>query len=122
MPVSQPNASGGMGPWHTVGDTGEPAFLNSWVNFGGSNQPAQFRVSSSGIVYMRGLVKNGTINTPMFTLPALYRPPFPVRVIIQSNGTWAFGYVDVDGSVYCSAGSNGSVDITPLTYFVVGAA
>jgi len=49
-----------------------PTLLNSWVNIGGSEQPAQYRKVGSR-VDVRMAVQNG-VASPIFTLPAGYRP------------------------------------------------
>lgn len=65
----------GTGPeaWHLIGGGGEPAFQNSWVNYGGSESVAAFMKDPAGFVHLRGHIKSGTSNT-IFTLPAGYRP------------------------------------------------
>jgi len=61
--------------WHEVGDSGEPAFENSWVNFGSGEATAAFRLDSDGFVHIKGVVKDGSaIGTDIFTLPSGYRP------------------------------------------------
>lgn len=87
--------------WRLVGAQGQPAFQNSWVNFGtGANDtPARFRKDIFGIVWVEGMVKNGVAGT-IFTLPAGYRPGHQVswtpgcnnqgvdaRVTISRDGT-----------------------------------
>lgn len=66
-------------PWREVGATGNPAFQNSWANFGGSSISAAFRKNVLGQVEFRGRVTSpaggGTGNgTVAFTLPEGYRP------------------------------------------------
>lgn len=53
-----------------------PTFLNSWVNFGSGLEVAAYRRSRTGRVQIQGTVKSGTVSnsTPVFTLPAGYRP------------------------------------------------
>lgn len=60
--------------WHYVGAAGEPAFVSPWVNYD-TNQfmGARFR-RESGSVRIEGLVKNGTANGVVFTLPVGFRP------------------------------------------------
>lgn len=81
-------------PWHYVGDSGEPAFANSWVNYDATNEhKASFR-HDFGHCELAGIIKNGSaINTVAFTLPAALAPPKPVRVAVPSNA--AFGQVDI---------------------------
>lgn len=63
-------------PWHVVGDAGEPAFTNSWVNVTSPSTypPARFHRDALGRVHVEGAVKLGTTTTSAFTLPAGYRP------------------------------------------------
>lgn len=61
-------------PWHYIGDPGEPAFQNSWVNY---DTPGwgKARFCRNGLfVEVEMILKNGTNNTPAFTLPPGYRP------------------------------------------------
>lgn len=54
-----------------------PTLLNSWVNFGSGYSNAGYRKDpSTGIVYIRGLIKDGTATngTVLFNLPSGYRP------------------------------------------------
>ena len=60
--------------WRDVGGSGQPAFQNSWVNHGSTSAVAAFYRDSSGVVRIKGLVKNGTGATTIFTLPVGYRP------------------------------------------------
>jgi len=62
--------------WHTIGDPGEPAFQNSWTNYGAPFGPVRFTKLSSGLVVVDGLANPGTITngTLVFTLPPGYRP------------------------------------------------
>lgn len=94
--------------WHVVGDSGEPAFENSWVNYGGAEQVARFTKDDAGVVHVQGLVKSGTIgNVPIFTLPSDYRPDAPLKFATVSN--WLFGSVEVThttGRVQAQVGSN----------------
>ena len=49
--------------------------LNGWVNMGGSNQIARYRINQrNGNVELSGLVNSGVSGTVVFELPAGYRP------------------------------------------------
>lgn len=52
-----------------------PSLVNSWVNTGGSTEPAGYRKLVDGRLELRGMVRSGTANT-IFTLPVGYRPVF----------------------------------------------
>lgn len=114
----------GVDRWHTVGATGEPAFGGSWVNFGGSDQVAQYR-RVGDMVQLRGVVKDGTSGATMFTLPTGYRPPAThhwVQFSATSTGAATLN-VDSAGLVtvlgYLGTGANTSVVIS--TQFSVSA-
>lgn len=59
--------------WNNVGDSGQPAFQNGWVNYGGGWDVLSFR-KISNIVHIKGVVKSGTVGQIIFTLPEGYRP------------------------------------------------
>lgn len=50
------------------------SLLNSWQNFGAPWAGAAYR-KVGDIVYLRGLIRLGTMNTAAFTLPSGFRPP-----------------------------------------------
>lgn len=81
-------------------------FVNSWVNFGGSHQTAQFR-KVGDMVQLRGLIKLGTMNAAAFVLPAGFRPPNDL-VLAQIEGANSIGRLDIrsDGSVVPTTGTN----------------
>lgn len=103
----------GVDPWHIVGSGGvEPAFQNSWVNFGGVEEPAQFKKWPDGRVTVKGLVKNGTMPSSVFQLPPGYRPPATVRFPVISNElTTGYVYVLAAGGLVVQGGSNAYVDL-----------
>jgi hypothetical protein len=118
-PGSTLTSSALMDTWHTVGPQGgaEPAFQNSWVNFGGApEQVAQFRKDPFGHVSLRGLVKSGTVGQTIFQLPVGYRPPAVIRIPVMSNAVASYGYVLADGSVGIAAGSNISVALETFEF------
>ena len=94
---------------YLVGDTAwiAPTLLNGWVNYGAPNQVAGYR-KVGDLVFLRGTVKSGTVGTgtPVFTLPAGYRPPVQYARAVPSNN--ALGRVDVyvNGNVVVNFGSN----------------
>ena len=80
--------------WHEVGDTNEPAFENSWVNFEGGYSTAAFYKDPYGRVHLRGMIKSGTVGAASaFTLPESYRPPHRLLFGTISNG--GVGRVDI---------------------------
>lgn len=85
--------------WHEIGAGGEPAFQNSWVNYGSTFDTAAFRMDPDGWVHFKGLIKSGS--GVVFTLPAGYRP---ARTSYGTN-------VNNGSPGYVSIGSNGNVSI-----------
>ena len=53
-----------------------PTLLNSWVNFGSGEQTARYRIDTNGVVWIEGVIKDGTeaTTTQIFLLPSGYRP------------------------------------------------
>ena len=102
-----------------VGDTGQPAFLNSWVNFAGGYELAGFYRDTSGRVHLCGLVKSGTSATTIFTLPGGYRPKNTETygVLTGSPGD-TFGRVEVDanGNVKHVSGGTSYVQLSGISF------
>lgn len=94
-----------------------PAFMNGWINFNTTHNPAGYFKDSLGIVHLRGLVKNGTNNTTIFTLPVGYRPSYQELQAVQTNPN-TIGRVDIlaDGQVTVVSGSNGWVSLDGITF------
>ncbi|NCR54667.1 MAG: hypothetical protein GPJ10_15130 [Microcystis aeruginosa L211-07] len=94
-----------------------PAFMNSWTNYDTTYNPAGYFKDSLGIVHLRGLVKNGTNNTTIFTLPVGYRPSNRELQAVQTNLN-TIGRVDIlaDGQVTVVSGSNGWVSLDGITF------
>ncbi len=109
----------GETPWREVGDTDEPAFENSWVNFGGVEVTAAFR-RVGDVVQIQGTVKSGTITAAVFTLPAEYRPSGDLIFATDTSvTTHARLDVESDGSVVAKTGSNAYYSLSPA-WFVAG--
>jgi len=94
-----------------------PAFMNSWTNYDTTYNPAGYFKDSLGIVHLRGLVKNGTNNTTIFTLPVGYRPSNRELQAVQTNLN-IIGRVDIlaDGQVTVVSGSNVWVSLDGITF------
>lgn len=66
-----------------------PALSGTWVaNGGGYEGPAYYK-DTSGVVHVSGLVKSGSVvaPSPIFTLPAGYRPSATLMFTAPMNGT-----------------------------------
>jgi hypothetical protein len=72
--------------WIEVGSGGSaPAFANNWVNYGGVWNTCAFRKDALGYVHLKGLVRNGTDEAIIFTLPVGYRPIKDCLCVVMSN-------------------------------------
>lgn len=82
-----------------------PTFSGTWANYdvtpGWSH--AGYRKDASGFVHLRGLVKDGTANSTIFTLPVGYRPAQQEMFIVPASGGPARLRVNVAGTVYTDA-------------------
>jgi hypothetical protein len=110
----------GSGTLNTTDDWKVPTLLNSWVDFGGANPPAGYRKEGDWIA-LRGLVKNGTLTSPILQLPVGYRPPFPMRFAVPSGTATAQAYAAINGDVGLVSGTGGSstsVDLGPIRFRV----
>lgn len=106
------------------------SYNNAWVDFnapGGTFNPGQYYKDQMGFVHLRGLVKTGTVNVSMFTLPSGYRP-LSGRLIFPTSssvgGVPTFVRVDViqDGNIYqvsAPAGANVAQSLDGI-YFYAG--
>lgn len=103
---------------HTVGAVGEPAFENSWVNYGGGYATAGFYRDVLGVVHLKGLLKSGTGANAMFTLPVGYRPPALHMQATVSNDAFAVVYVGTTGAVYRPIGSGDGVSLDGISFYV----
>ena len=96
---------------------------NGWVNVGGAQPLAMYR-KVADMVYLRGRIASGTLNTAMFTMPVGFRPlalhTFQVPSIV--GGTWGFGVVEFaqDGSAAAYApATNGAIVLNQCFYSTV---
>ena len=105
-----------------VGAPGQPQFQNGWVNYSATAAPCGFwKDKNTLLVYVGGIVKNGTDKATIFTLPSGYRPRFNqiYPVVAQGNGANpAFGAarVDTNGNVYGIAGGNSDFSLDGIIF------
>ena len=93
--------------WRSVGAGGvEPAFTNSWVNYGSPHQVARFRKNPGGKVEIQGLIRSGTLSAAAFTLPVGYRPPADMDTATDANGAFGRLVIQSNGQVLPVSGSN----------------
>lgn len=71
-----------------------PDFTNSWVNYDLTVYPAAgYYKDALNRIHLRGMIKNGTVNSAAFTLPAGFRPE--LRCLCASISADLIGRVDV---------------------------
>jgi len=107
--------------WHVVGAAGEPAYQNSWVAFDGTRF-AEFRKDAAGFVHLQGLVKNGSVNLPIFTLPVGYRPDQQLLINVPAAAT-LYARMDIGSTggvqvtAYATGATNAYVSLSGITFF-----
>jgi hypothetical protein len=96
-----------------------PSLGNSWVNYGGIYQTCAYR-KIGDIVYLRGLVRNGTIGAAMFYLPVGFRVTAHTHMSAGDvNSTGGIVQTTTDGAVFASTPSgNGWVSLDGLQFSV----
>jgi len=95
-------------------------FENNWVNYGGGFGACAYFKDSLGIVHLRGLAKDGTVNTVIFTLPAGYRPAEALVFASISNNAVARITVFNNGEVKQWVGSNVFQSLDGITFRAEG--
>lgn len=88
--------------FRVVGNTGQPAFANSWTHYGAPYSKAAYIKLPDGFVLLTGVIKSGTVGSPAFTLPPGFRPAVaPGPFIVYSQNANSVGRVDIgtDGTV-----------------------
>ncbi|RSN65358.1 hypothetical protein DMH01_02965 [Amycolatopsis sp. WAC 04182] len=100
------------------GDTWHAATLqNGWQNYGAGFNGAAYTVMDDGWVRLRGLVKSGAFDKPIFTLPVGFRPVAQWLLPVSTNPD-TVGRVDIhaNGSVMATTGSAGWLSLDALTF------
>lgn len=112
MLQTAPAGTGRITGWTQIGLTAAgqpawttPAFENSWVDQG-SWAPTGYMKDGLGFVHLRGLVISGVIASPVFTLPAGYRPVGKMGFPIVSNNVYGWVTITSAGVVTIESGSN----------------
>jgi len=109
---------GTPGARHFVGDAGEPAFTNSWVNF--TTTDFAYFYKDRDRVYMGGIIKSGASGASAFTLPVGYRPPSNSHPDVVALGgpsaTPCFVTIDPSGTVTPNNTAGGVSNVTAFVY------
>jgi hypothetical protein len=92
---------------------------NDWENYGGGYNTAQYTKTSTGIVFLKGLIRYGTAtaNTVIGTLPAGYRPSAALvyQVTTSANVTARIDVL-VDGTVIIVTGSTNWISLDSIAF------
>lgn len=94
---------------HKIVDTGwlAPTLQNGWIPYDANYSNAALYRKIGNVVFLRGLVKNGSSATAVvFTLPAGYRPAIIHLFACEANDTIARVQVDAAGVITPGAGSS----------------
>ena len=93
-------------------------FAGAWADNGGSDQPAEYR-KVDDIVYLRGVIKNGTTATTAFTLPTGFRPPADFFVpIAQNPSSPLLGTMSISSAGVCTPRSIYSFSTYPAGFSI----
>ena len=93
-------------------------FLNGWVNYGESFSTAGYKKNGK-LVYLKGLIKSGTIGANAFRLATEYRPT-ATRIFsgIANSGTLAEIRVEKSGYVTITRGTTAWVSLDGISYYL----
>lgn len=95
-----------------------PTLLNGWVNYGSGYADVGY-YKHNGRVYLRGLLRSGTIDAAIFTLEEGYRPNGQLILgAVTVNGTFARLDVKPNGDVWAANGSNAYYSISGASFRV----
>lgn len=102
--------------WHEIGGSGEPAFTNSWVNYGTGYNTAAFMKDHNGRVFLKGCITSGTMSQSAFTLPAGYRPAQQNVFGVVSNNLFGQVAITSSGTVVPTVGKNAWVSLDGISF------
>lgn len=93
-----------------------PTLAGTWVNFGAGFRDSGYWRDAAGVIHLTGIVKSGVIGTPIFTLPAGFRPSAAILFAIVSNALFGYVQVTAAGVVSCEAGNNAFVCLDGISF------
>jgi hypothetical protein len=94
-----------------------PTYANSWVDFGGIR--VGYYKTAANVVHLCGTIKNGTVGSKAFTLPAGFRPSATLFFPATNPyvGTISFMIeVDANGDVIPQSGVNSSCALDSVAF------
>lgn len=94
-----------------------PPLLNGWTNYANTFNTAGYFKDSFGIVHLKGLVRNGPANQPIFTLPNGYRPVQRELHAVSTNPN-TIGRIDIltNGDIIMISGNNEWISLDGITF------
>lgn len=96
---------------------------NNWTNYGGTHATAEFTKTTSGVVMLKGLIKDGStvLGDTICTLPPGYRPSERLLFSVAMGGT-IVGRVDIDtsGNVVYLYGNNSWLSLSTISFIPAG--
>jgi hypothetical protein len=91
-----------------------PTLLNGWVAYSGSHPVGYYRDRNR--VYLRGLVKSGTIGTAIFQVPNGYKPQSLQYLPAIADSAFARVNIDANGNIIAQLGTNGWFSLEGISY------
>ena len=101
---------------HLVGSNNDIQFAGAWVNFGGTNEPANYYKDAFGRVWIGGVVKSGVVPSTIFTLPSGYRPQYAMIFAVVSNNLFGIVTINPDGTVVANTGNNTYFSLSGISF------
>lgn len=91
---------------HYIGETGEPAYQNSWTNYNSPWSKNSFIKTADNIVTINMMAKSGTNNATIFTLPVGYRPDRQISCVGRTPSEALLIDVSTNGQVKSEGATN----------------
>jgi len=88
---------------------------NGWAAFGGGEDVLAYRIDGK-YVHLRGLIKNGTINTVCATLPAGARPSKRRRLLHRTVGGSGELDITTGGDIIPQTGNNSYISFDSIWF------
>lgn len=92
------------GSYYEATWTDVASFTNSWVNYDVALYTRASYRKVNDLVYVRGLIRSGTVGQSAFTLPAGYRPQRSHHFACVSNNILGTARIQADGLVVLTVG------------------
>lgn len=94
-----------------------PSYQNGWVDFGGVYGAVGFYKDNGNRVWLRGLMKSGTVGAvPAFNFPVGMRPMFRTEYLVSANGGLGVIEIRENGDLLVTGGSNVYVSLNGVSF------